>query len=386
MAPTLLSGRYELGDRLGSGGMSNVYKATDRILERTVAVKVLAEHLSDDERFVARFRREALAVAKLIHPNIVQVYDTGVDDERHFIVMEYVEGRSGAQILQRENHLDPANHGRDRGPVVRRARLRAPPRDHPPRRQARQPDDHRRPGRQRPRDERQAHRLRDRAGRRADPHNPGRLGGRDRRLPGPRAGARRGGDARLRRLRARRRPLPVPDRAPALRGGLARRACGPPAERAAAGAPHLQRGGTGDALLRRPAIAGRRSGAALRHRPPARRRPAARPRRHRRDAGDGRDGGDRARSSASRGRADGARAAPRPAAPAPRPRSAAAGGGRPAPAFALPPLHARDRGTDRAAADRRRGGGRRDRRDQQVDGREAARHRRRHDQQARPTS
>jgi serine/threonine protein kinase len=107
MAPALLSGRYELGDRLGSGGMSNVYRATDRILERTVAVKVLAEHLSDDERFVARFRREALAVAKLIHPNIVQVYDTGVDDERHFIVMEYVEGRSGAQILQREGKLAP---------------------------------------------------------------------------------------------------------------------------------------------------------------------------------------------------------------------------------------------------------------------------------------
>jgi eukaryotic-like serine/threonine-protein kinase len=105
MAQTLLSDRYELGDRLGSGGMSNVYRATDRILERTVAVKILAEHLSDDERFVARFRREALAVAKLIHPNIVQVYDTGVDQERHFIVMEYVEGRSGAQILQRDGHL-----------------------------------------------------------------------------------------------------------------------------------------------------------------------------------------------------------------------------------------------------------------------------------------
>jgi eukaryotic-like serine/threonine-protein kinase len=102
-----LSGRYELGDRLGSGGMSNVYRATDRILERTVAVKVLAEHLSDDERFVARFRREALAVAKLIHPNIVQVYDTGVDEGRHYIVMEYVEGRSGAQILQRQGPLDP---------------------------------------------------------------------------------------------------------------------------------------------------------------------------------------------------------------------------------------------------------------------------------------
>jgi eukaryotic-like serine/threonine-protein kinase len=107
MAPDTLSGRYEIGDRLGSGGMSNVYKATDLILERTVAVKVLAEHLSDDERFVARFRREALAVAKLIHPNIVQVYDTGVDEARRFIVMEYVEGRSGAQILQRQGPLDP---------------------------------------------------------------------------------------------------------------------------------------------------------------------------------------------------------------------------------------------------------------------------------------
>jgi eukaryotic-like serine/threonine-protein kinase len=101
-----LSSRYELGDRLGSGGMSNVYRATDRTLERTVAVKILAEHLSDDERFVARFRREALAVAKLIHPNIVQVYDTGIDEGRHYIVMEYVDGRSGAQILQRQGPLD----------------------------------------------------------------------------------------------------------------------------------------------------------------------------------------------------------------------------------------------------------------------------------------
>jgi eukaryotic-like serine/threonine-protein kinase len=102
-----LSGRYQTGERLGSGGMSNVYKATDLILERTVAVKILAEHLSDDERFVARFRREALAVAKLIHPNIVQVYDTGVDEGRHYIVMEYVEGRSGAQILQRHGPVGP---------------------------------------------------------------------------------------------------------------------------------------------------------------------------------------------------------------------------------------------------------------------------------------
>ncbi len=107
MAAGSLSGRYETGQKLGSGGMSNVYMATDRILERTVAVKILAEHLSDDERFVARFKREALAVAKLIHPNIVQVYDTGVDDGRHYIVMEYVEGRSGAQILQRQGPVEP---------------------------------------------------------------------------------------------------------------------------------------------------------------------------------------------------------------------------------------------------------------------------------------
>jgi eukaryotic-like serine/threonine-protein kinase len=107
MAEGLLSDRYEVQDRLGSGGMSTVYRAVDRILERTVAVKILAEHLSDDERFVARFRREALAVAKLIHPNIVQVYDTGVDEGRHYIVMEYVEGRSGAQILQRQGPVEP---------------------------------------------------------------------------------------------------------------------------------------------------------------------------------------------------------------------------------------------------------------------------------------
>jgi serine/threonine protein kinase len=102
---TTISGRYELGERLGSGGMSTVYQATDHVLERTVAVKVLAEHLSDDEKFIARFRREALAVAKLIHPNIVQVYDTGVDEGRHYIVMEYVEGRSGAQLLHSQGRL-----------------------------------------------------------------------------------------------------------------------------------------------------------------------------------------------------------------------------------------------------------------------------------------
>jgi eukaryotic-like serine/threonine-protein kinase len=105
----VISNRYELEGRLGSGGMSSVYKATDRVLERTVAVKVLAEHLSDDDKFVARFRREALAVAKLIHPNIVQVFDTGVDAGRHYIVMEYVQGRSGAQLLQANREITSAD-------------------------------------------------------------------------------------------------------------------------------------------------------------------------------------------------------------------------------------------------------------------------------------
>ena len=107
MKGNMISERYELDGRLGSGGMSSVYKATDHVLERTVAVKVLAEHLSDDDKFVARFRREALAVARLIHPNIVQVFDTGVDHGQHYIVMEYVDGRSGAQILQTSRQIEP---------------------------------------------------------------------------------------------------------------------------------------------------------------------------------------------------------------------------------------------------------------------------------------
>jgi serine/threonine-protein kinase len=107
MSPELISDRYRIEDRLGSGGMSSVYRATDTTLQRTVAVKILAEHLSDDERFVARFRREALAVAKLVHPNIVQVYDTGIDSSRHYIVMEYVKGKSGAQLLQAKGKLAP---------------------------------------------------------------------------------------------------------------------------------------------------------------------------------------------------------------------------------------------------------------------------------------
>jgi serine/threonine protein kinase len=104
----LLAGRYELGPRLGVGGMSTVVSAFDERLEREVAIKLLAEHLADDDQFVARFRREALAAARLVHPNIVQVFDFGLDEasHRHYIAMELVRGQSGAEILREEGVLD----------------------------------------------------------------------------------------------------------------------------------------------------------------------------------------------------------------------------------------------------------------------------------------
>jgi eukaryotic-like serine/threonine-protein kinase len=107
MLQTTIGDRYRLDQRLGAGGMSTVYVAMDQVLERRVAVKLLAEHLADDDAFVARFRREALAAAKLVHPNIVQVYDSGQDPQtrRHYIVMEYVEGRSVADILRERKRL-----------------------------------------------------------------------------------------------------------------------------------------------------------------------------------------------------------------------------------------------------------------------------------------
>jgi eukaryotic-like serine/threonine-protein kinase len=107
MAGQVLAGRYELGERLGVGGMSTVVRAFDDRLERDVAIKLLAEHLADDSQFVARFRREALAVARLVHPNIVQVFDFGLDEATHrqYIVMELVRGQSGAEILREEGVL-----------------------------------------------------------------------------------------------------------------------------------------------------------------------------------------------------------------------------------------------------------------------------------------
>jgi len=98
----MIADRYRIEGRLGLGGMSTVHLALDTRLERHVAIKLLAEHLADDPTFVSRFQREALAAARLVHPNVVQVFDSGLDaaSGRHFIVMEYVPGQSVAQILR----------------------------------------------------------------------------------------------------------------------------------------------------------------------------------------------------------------------------------------------------------------------------------------------
>ena len=106
--PAKVADRYRIERRLGAGGMSTVFQATDTVLERAVAVKLLAEHLADDEAFVARFRREARAAARLQHPNVVQVFDSGQDPEsqRHYIVMEYVDGPSCADLLREQKVLD----------------------------------------------------------------------------------------------------------------------------------------------------------------------------------------------------------------------------------------------------------------------------------------
>jgi eukaryotic-like serine/threonine-protein kinase len=109
MADDLFADRYRLENRLGVGGMSTVRLAFDTRLERYVAVKLLAEHLAEDASFVQRFRREALAAARLVHPNVVQVFDFGLDEEtnRNFIVMEHVDGQSCAEILKEHGALDP---------------------------------------------------------------------------------------------------------------------------------------------------------------------------------------------------------------------------------------------------------------------------------------
>jgi eukaryotic-like serine/threonine-protein kinase len=105
--PQVLLDRYEVGRLLGAGGMAEVYEGRDRLLARRVAIKVLQSQYARDQSFLLRFKREAQAAASLSHPNVVAVYDTGSEDGTHFIVMEFVDGRTLKDVIRQEGPLYP---------------------------------------------------------------------------------------------------------------------------------------------------------------------------------------------------------------------------------------------------------------------------------------
>jgi eukaryotic-like serine/threonine-protein kinase len=108
MIGELIGGRYEIEELVGTGGMSSVYRARDNVLERRVALKVLHEHFSADPEYVERFRREARAIARLNHPNIVTVIDRGEFGKRQFIVFEDIPGENLKEVVEREGKLPVA--------------------------------------------------------------------------------------------------------------------------------------------------------------------------------------------------------------------------------------------------------------------------------------
>ena len=105
MIGNLLRGRYRLEERIGSGGMSTVYRAFDETLERWVAIKVLHHTMEDDPVQLERFRREARTVARLNHPHVVTVIDAGEDEGHPFIVFEYVDGDTLKGLIKRTGPL-----------------------------------------------------------------------------------------------------------------------------------------------------------------------------------------------------------------------------------------------------------------------------------------
>ena len=106
-AGTIIDGRYQVVERVGSGGMADVYLAEDQQLGRQVAVKLLHRRFAEDREFVERFRREASSAAGLAHPNIVGVFDRGEWDGTSYIAMEYLDGRTLKQLITEEAPLDP---------------------------------------------------------------------------------------------------------------------------------------------------------------------------------------------------------------------------------------------------------------------------------------
>lgn len=108
MDGTLLGDRYEILEVIGEGGMAIVYKARDAVLDRVVALKVLKDEFDNDPSFVEKFKTEALAAAKLSHPNIVNIFDVGQQNSKHYIVMEYVEGQTLQEIISSQGPI-PVN-------------------------------------------------------------------------------------------------------------------------------------------------------------------------------------------------------------------------------------------------------------------------------------
>ena len=106
MIQRILGDRYELEERIGSGGMAEVFKAYDKLLDRPVAVKILHEAYKNDASFIEKFNREAKSAAALSHPNIVNIYDVGVDNNDNYIVMEYVPGCTLKQKIRDESPMD----------------------------------------------------------------------------------------------------------------------------------------------------------------------------------------------------------------------------------------------------------------------------------------
>jgi len=102
----VLNNRYEIIEKIGGGGMAEVYKARCRVLDRFVAIKVLRSEFVEDEEFISKFKDESQAAAKLNHNNIVNIYDTGIDDNIHYIVMEYVEGTTLKEYIKNNKPLD----------------------------------------------------------------------------------------------------------------------------------------------------------------------------------------------------------------------------------------------------------------------------------------
>ena len=98
----LLGNRYEIIEKIGNGGMATVYKATDKVLKRHVAVKILRDEFTTDEEFIRRFEVEAQSAARLTHPNIVSIYDVGVDGNLYYIVMELIQGKTLKEIIIKE--------------------------------------------------------------------------------------------------------------------------------------------------------------------------------------------------------------------------------------------------------------------------------------------